>query len=735
MVILGGGETMLDGRAGVREPDARRSLRLQAELAAARASEAEWRALIETLPQIVWITRPDGYHVHFNKRWTDFTGLTLEESLGDGWNPPFHPEDQPLARRLWAEATASGAPYEIEYRLRRHDGVYRWMLGRARPLRNSRGEIVKWFGTCTDIEELKQAQAQIEDQARLLDQTHDAIMVHDLDHRVLYWNRGAERVHGWSADEAVGRKLDELVVEDLAAVDRALRAVLDAGEWHGELEYRDRRGATLVLECRWTLLRHPDGSPRAALAVNTDVTERKKVESTLLAALEKKATHDPLTGLPNRELLMRRTQAALDHPGGRHGGTVLLLCDLDDFKIVNDALGHDAGDQVLTEVAQRLRSGVRDGDLVARLGGDEFAILLDGADETATDALADRLLESVPAPIELVGGRIVTVGLSIGVARSNAGHDARTLLRDADATMYHAKHRGKRRAERFDDQIHVDVVERLALPQELRAALGTNALFCQYQPEIEITTGKVLALEALVRWQHPTRGRMSPGRFVQLAETAGLAPSLFDHVVEEALLARQAWAVLHDVQLSVSVNVSACQLDDPALPDAVARVLERTGAPADALWLEITETAFASVDSYATLAALRDLGARIAIDDFGTGWSSLNRLFNLPFDLLKIDRSFVAALDPDGRAAPMVRATISMAHALGMQVVAEGVETEEQLAMLADMDCDLAQGYLFTEPLDAGEVAGDISPAGTWTGAGVGRRRRNAVLASAARHH
>jgi diguanylate cyclase (GGDEF)-like protein/PAS domain S-box-containing protein len=689
----------------------------EAELDAdvAKASEREWRELIETLPQIVWITRPDGYHVHFNKQWLSFTGLTLEESLGDGWNPPFHPEDRPVARRRWAEATSTGKPYQIEYRLRRHDGVYHWMLGRALPLRNERGEIVKWFGTCTDIEDLKEAQASVERQARLLDQTHDAIVVHDLEHRILYWNKGSERIHGWTAAEAVGRRLDELIAPDLAQVEHALNDLLDQGEWQGELHYVTSGGDPLVLEGRWTLLRNGDGTPRGALAVNTDVTDRRKIEARLLHALEVKATHDSLTGLPNRELLLRRLQEALDRPEGRDGGTILLLCDLDDFKIVNDALGHDAGDQVLVEVARRMRSGVRDGDLVSRLGGDEFAILLRDADEATIDVLTTRLIETVSVPVELNGAQPVQVGLSIGVARSSVHHDARTLLRDADATMYHAKHQGKGRAARFDDQLHLDVLERLALPQELRAAFGGDALFCQYQPEIDIATGKLFAVEALARWQHPERGLLAPSRFVQLAETAGLADQLFAHVLGRALRDQRRWEAHLGAPAAVSVNVSASQLDDPSLPDAVTRALDGAAVPPDRLWLEVTETAVADVDSFSTLTALRQLGVRIAIDDFGTGWSSLNRLFNFPFDLLKIDRSFVAGLGTETRAEHMVRATISMAHAMGMRTVAEGVENDHQLETLAGLGCDLAQGFLFARPLDVDTLVAGVTEDGTFT--------------------
>lgn len=689
---------------------------LRERLEAARAGEAEWRQLIETMPQIVWITPPDGWHTHFNRKWVEFTGLTLEESLRVGWNPPFHPDDREKAAALWERATSSGQPYEIEYRLRRADGRYRWMLGRAMPLRDGHDRIVKWFGTCTDIEELKRAETRVAAQARLLDLTRDAVVVHDLDHRILHWNRGATRIHGWSTDEAVGRRLGELVVPNAAQLDAAMGALLRDGEWHGELGSVDRWGRALILECRWTLLHDDDGDPRAALAVNTDVTERRQVEEGLHHALHHEATHDALTDLPNRRRLATRLEEALQHPGRDRHEVALVLCDLDDFKIINDALGHGAGDQVLCEVAHRLRAAVRERDLVARVSGDEFAILLEGCDDDGIATLTDRLLAVVPEPVVLDTGQPVQVGLSIGVARANPSHDAQMLLRDADATLYYAKRRGKRRAEHFDEELRVDVLEQLTVPQELDAALlaGGDQVFCLHQPEIDLATGRLFGLESLVRWRHPERGLLTPDRFVPIAETAGLTGQLFTHVLARSLAARQRWTAVLGSSPAVSVNLSARDLGDASLPGNVGMALARAEMPAGLLWLEVTESAIASAGSLRTLQALHELGVHLAIDDFGTGWSSFNRLADFPFDMLKIDRSFTSKLTPGGKAEHMVRATIVMAHALGMRTVAEGIETRGQLDLLVEMGCDIGQGFYFARPLPASEAVAHLASDGTW---------------------
>jgi diguanylate cyclase (GGDEF)-like protein/PAS domain S-box-containing protein len=404
-------------------------------------SGVAWGTVVEHMPQIVWITWPDGWHTHFNRRWMDLTGLTLDESLGDGWLPAFHPADQPRAAARWAQAISTGEPYEIEYRLRSADGEYRWMLGRAVPLRDDSGTIVRWFGTCTDIQELKQAQARIDAQARLLDQTQDAILVHDLDdRRVLYWNQGAARIHGWTPTEAVGRRLDELVCPDPTLVEIAIETLLRDGEWSGELRCLDRTGGEVIMEGRWSLLRNDDGSPQAALAVNTDVTERWRIETHYLQALEARATQDPLTGLPNRAMLFDQLELLLEQ---RHRtGIAVAFIDLDDFKPINDRLGHRTGDRVLVDVAERLQATIRQGDVAARIGGDEFVVVGESEDERGALQLGVRLAAALDGTVD-VDGTPVKVSASVGVAfvgrGDHSGADA--ILSRADATMYEVKRR------------------------------------------------------------------------------------------------------------------------------------------------------------------------------------------------------------------------------------------------------------------------------------------------------
>lgn len=456
------------------------------------------------------------------------------------------------------------------------------------------------------------------------------------------------------------------------------------------------------------------GSAYVIAALVDDLADRRDVERSLWH----QAHHDQLTGLPNRQLLQQRVGEALQRQAGREGGVALIVCDLDDFKVVNDGLGHQAGDAVLLEVARRLRAAVREDDVVARLGADEFVVVLEAADDEIVANLTDRLLRVVPDPYDLPDGQQVVVGVTIGVAASAANHDAEALLRDADATLYHAKRQGRGRAEHFDAQVRVEVLERLALPQQLRAGFSAGELFCLHQAEVELDSGQVFGFESLVRWQHPDRGLLTPDRFVPFAEAAGLADRLFEHVLEQTLEAQGRWATVLGFRPSVSVNLSPYQLRDELLPATVALALTRAGAPADGLWLEITESAIADAGATSTLHELRDLGVRLAIDDFGTGWSSLARLSEFPCDLLKIDRSFIAPLEPGNHAEHLVRATIQMAHALGIPTVAEGIETEAQLDLLRHLGCDVGQGYLFAKPLIAPLAIDEVAPDGRWTGRG-----------------
>lgn len=432
-------------------------------------------------------------------------------------------------------------------------------------------------------------------------------------------------------------------------------------------------------------------------------------------ALAHQALHDPLTGLPNRSLLLDRLDLALARSARTGDNVTVMLIDLDGFKDVNDTLGHGAGDELLRTVARRLQQTLRDADSVGRLGGDEFVVVA----ETSVDALhaatvASRILEALREPLR-VGGQQVTVSGSIGVICSNAQDDhtidSATLLRKADIAMYRAKTGGRNRFEMFSDEMEDRILRRFALLEDLQRALKADEVVAWFQPIINVASGRLVSFEALARWIHPERGIIPPIDFIELAEGSGVVHELGRRILEQAVSQLGAWhrEGLVDPSVTMSVNVSVRQLLAHDFVDLVADTLKANGVKPANLHLELTETILADRQlATGPLLRLRDLGVRVSIDDFGTGYSSLSYLRDLPIDCLKIDRSFVQGLGADRRDSALVGAVVTMALELGLDVVAEGVETLEQFAQLERLGCQQAQGFLFGRPCPANDVAAAI---------------------------
>jgi diguanylate cyclase (GGDEF)-like protein len=480
-----------------------------------------------------------------------------------------------------------------------------------------------------------------------------------------------------------------------------------------------RRGSTSPIEWR---VRHRDGSWRSIEVLGTnllddpnvggivlngrDVTERQALE----AQLAHQAFHDSLTGLANRALFRDRLAHALERARRSARPPAVLFLDLDDFKAINDSLGHEAGDALLVGVAARLAGCVRASDTVSRLGGDEFAILVeDTGTDTEIGEMVDRVIESLRAPF-VIEGREVFVVASIGIAEPESnGASAEDLLRDADAAMYHAKRGGGGRAERFQPGLHAAALERLALATDLRRAIEREELEVHYQPIIELSSERILGVEALVRWRHPERGLLSPLTFIPLAEETGLIGSLGLWVLRTACGEVKKWQKLQpatDPPLNLSVNLSARQVQDPDLPVKVAAVLEEVGLDASSLTLEITEgLLLQDADGIMDrLHAIKSLGINLALDDFGTGYSSLSYLQRFPIDVLKIDKSFVDRVSEGAEAAALVRTIVALSESLQLRTVAEGIEQPDQADHLRLLGCERGQGYLFARPLPADGV-------------------------------
>jgi len=533
--------------------------------------------------------------------------------------------------------------------------------------------------------------------AALVRNAADVVAVCEADTTVSYVTPSVASVLGMAGDELVGTRLTRLVHPNDLSPLLHLLTTPGPGE-EAQLELRMLHADGRVLHVEGTLGNLlGDETVRGLVFTLRDVTTRQELQD----RLSHQAFHDSLTGMANRQLFDDRLAHALVSRPGSAGQLVVLLCDLDDFKSINDSLGHGCGDQVLVEVARRLRGVVRAGDTAARLGGDEFAILMDAADLAEARTLAERV-QAALAPVLVVGERSVTVRASIGLAQAVPGEmSAEEVLRNAEVAMYSAKDGGESGIALYESRLHAEALERLELRADLQRALNRTELLLHYQPTVELATGRVVGFEALVRWQHPSRGFLPPALFIPMAEETGLILPLGAWVLREACVAA-AGMQRGGQNPSMSVNVSAQQLAQPGFVQAVVDALACSGLPSDRLVLEITETVvlrdLAAVAP--RLTALRELGVRIAIDDFGTGYSSLAYLSQLPVDVLKVDKSFVDHVTTDPQNASLARAIIDLSRGMRFTTVAEGVELAEQARWLREADCTYGQGYLWSRPVE-----------------------------------
>ncbi len=594
---------------------------------------------------------------------------------------------------IWREGSA---PAPRDWQVETAAGRRLWLHSNHFPVKRD-GATQQVFCMEVDITARKQVEANLVQAARVFENAHEAIIVMDAEYRVQAVNQAFTDITGYAAADIIGSTLASLPWGQAPGQDgngfyESIWSQLDGHDrWQGELPAVRKNGQAYTAWVALTTIRDPHGEASSYMAMLSDISERKRVEE----QVRHQAEHDVLTGLPNRALFLDRMHHALATWRRQRDSFAVLFLDLDRFKAINDNNGHQTGDAVLREVAARLRGCVRRVDTISRLGGDEFVVLLagiKGADQAAHVAAA--VMQAVSRPID-VAGQALTLTASIGVAICPTdGQDVDTLMHHADVAMYHAKENGRSSFRFFSPEMNARVVERGELEKRLRQALERNEFLLEYQPELDVGSGKVIGMEALIRWRHPERGLLLPHEFLPVAEECGLIVPIGEWVLVEACTRARSWRDAGHA-VTVAVNLSDIQFLHGSLLETVDAALAQSGLAPAWLDLEITEGAIMRGDHGLdeTVAALRGRGVQLTIDRFGTGLSSLSSLRRFPLSKLKIDRSFVSDIEHDPIDAALIPAIIAVARSLRLRVVAEGVETEEQLRFLRQHGCDEYQGF------------------------------------------
>lgn len=623
----------------------------------------------------------------------------------DGWLALVHPDDRKTMREyLTSEVLRQGKPFEMEYRIVRHDDKsVLWVHGLGKLEFDASGHPVKMQGTIQDITMRKRVDDTLLKLSMAVEQSPNSIVITDLLGRIEYVNEAFSNVTGYTLSEVSGKN-SRILQSGKTPKETYIEmwAHLTRGEsWQGELTNSRKDGTEYVEHALISPVRQADGRITNYLAVKSDITEAKQSA----ARIERLAHFDQLTGLPNRSMLDDRFRFSLSLAQRSSGKLVVMYLDLDHFKNINDALGHSVGDLLLMEVAVRIKSVLRDEDTVSRQGGDEFVLLFPGTDAHGAAHIASKLVEVVSQPC-LIEHHELTTTPSIGIAiYPDDGKDFETLSKNADAAMYYVKQEGRNNFRFFTPTMHAHSARGLQLVNGLRNALARNEFSLHYQPQISIQDGHVVGAEALLRWQHPEWGMISPAEFIPIAEDSGQIVQIGEWVLRTAVQQLKVWLDAGLQPMVMAVNLSAVQFHQSNIVELVNAILDEAAVPHQYLELELTEAVAMNSPQAAieVMDKLHEKGIRMSIDDFGTGYSSLSYLKKFKVYKLKIDQSFVRDITDDPEDKAIVSAIINMASSLGIQTIAEGVETSAQLAFLRLQGCDEVQGYYFSKPLPASE--------------------------------
>lgn len=676
-------------------------------------------AVIDFLPDATFVVDNEKKVMIWNRAIEKMTGVPKEEMIGKGdheYTIPFYGERRKQLLDLFdIEDTELEAKYAHIRRtgetlnaetfcpvLHGGKGAYVWATGV--PLYDSIGQRIGAIESIRDITERKEAEDFLRKLTHGIENSASAVLITDLHGAIEYVNKKFTQLTGYAPEEAIGQnpRILKSDVTPREVFDNLWKTILSGQEWRGELLNRRRNGEVYWSIASISPLHNEQGEITHFIANVEDINERKNAEATI----ERLAYYDPLTDLPNRRMLQDRLELALKRSRRQTTGAALLYIDLDSFKHVNDSLGHPAGDKLLREMARRFTDALRDDDLVCRLGGDEFAVILhDVRHDQDVIPVAQKLLDATAEPLQL-DGREVVITASVGIALyPKDGSDAKSLGKHADIALYHAKGEGKNTFRFFSEELNNSFRDRIALEHGLRHVLARSELELHYQPKVSVASGEVTGVEALVRWNSPEFGLITPMRFIPLAEETRQIIPIGEWVLRTACLQQLAWQQ-QGLRLSMAVNLSAVQFKSPELVERISAIIDETGIKPENLELELTESALVDKpdDVVQVLERLRSLGCGISIDDFGTGYSSLSYLKNFPVTILKIDRTFVRDLAHDAGDRAIAQSVVSLAANLDMKTVAEGVEEPEQLEILKQIGCTYIQGFIHSRPVPADQI-------------------------------
>ncbi len=682
---------------------------IERELQAAQArrthfqSEQRFRATFEQAAVGIAHVGLDGRWLRVNHKLCIITGYTEEELLTRDRPSITCPDDMPDELDSMQQLLAGEVPSSTkEIRYVRKEGSLVWVNLTWSLTRTSTGEPDYFIEVIEDITERKESTERLRLFARIFDTINEGVAVTDSTNNIMLVNPAFSAITGYSASEAIGKnpRILHSGLMDKVFYDKMWQSIKKTGRWQGEITDRRKNGESYVEWLSISTMKDNRGEISHHIAVVSDISERKAAEERMVYI----AQHDFLTGLPNRMMLHDRLTQAIAHAEREQRKVAVMFLDLDRFKAINDTLGHLVGDKLLKIVAGRISSVARTSDTVSRLGGDEFAIMLpyvENADDIAT--IAVKLLTSIAGPCVIDGNEIeVTTSIGISVFPED-GDDSESLIAHADAAMYQAKGNGRNNYQFFTHEMNRRTLERMAIKNKLSHALDRNELFLLYQPQVDLQSGRIIGAEALLRWDHPLYGNVLPAQFIPIAEENGLIPPMGEWVLREACRQNQEWRKQGLMKITMAVNLSAVQFRQKNLGEIIKAILHESGLAPSGLELEITEGVVMQ-DAEAAILLLEDMkamGLKLSVDDFGTGYSSLSYLKRFPIDKFKIDQSFVHDLTTDTDDAVIVSTIISMAHSLKLKVIAEGVETAEQLAFLKQQGCDEIQGYYFSQPVSA----------------------------------